>query len=161
MIQHVNDSYVVLWLLLLYWYLWSVVSIIVYSNSGSPQASLQFHVVLCDACTFSLYSGLTSTNWPHAVSTLGDCFPPCCPVVLFLQPPHLAAGLWAASLRWLIISCLSRDHFPQGPSSITLYQKQPYWTSSRPTRASNSPANNDSCSCQSAWAVPSIFLSAE
>lgn len=50
-------------------------------------------------------------------STRGLLSSLCCPVVLSLSPPHLAAGLWAARLRWLIISCLSRDHLPSGPAA--------------------------------------------
>lgn len=62
-------------------------------------------------------SSLTSTDCLRGVGTPEGCFPLCCPVVLFVSPPHLAAGLWAASLRWLIISCLSRDHLPGGPAA--------------------------------------------
>lgn len=65
----------------------------------------------------------------------------CCPVVLSLSPPHLAAGLWAVSLRWLIMSCLSRDNLPRGPSSITLYQRQPIELPPHPPR------------CATAWLI--------
>lgn len=121
------------------------------------------HIILFDGHTDGLYCGPTSTNCLRGVGTPEGCFPlsRCCPVVLSLSPPHLAAGLWAASLRWLIISCLSRDHLPRGLSSITLYQRLPIEHSPSPTGVSDRLANNDSCNCQSTWAAPSIFLSAE
>lgn len=82
-----------------------------------------------------------------------------CPVVFSRSPPHLATGPEAASLRWLIISCLSCDHLPSGTSRNYAVSEAVYWTSSQPTGKSDHLANNDSCSCQSGWATPSIFLS--
>lgn len=82
-----------------------------------------------------------------------------CPVIFSRSPPHLATGPAAASLRWLIISCLSRDHLPSGTSRNYAVSEAVYWTFSQPTGKSDHLANNDSCSCQSGWAPPSIFLS--
>lgn len=91
------------------------------------------------------------SSWLHGVAAAEACSPLCCcPVVLSLSPPHLAAGLWAASLRWLIMSCLSRGHLLQGPSSSsTPYQRQPIELPPSTTGVTNRLANNDSCSCQS------------
>ncbi|TNN63574.1 hypothetical protein EYF80_026226 [Liparis tanakae] len=84
------------------------------------------------------------------VGTPERCLLSC--VVLWLYPHHLLTwplACGAASLRWLIISCLSRDHLPRGPGSITAHQRPPIEPPPKPTGVSNHLANNDSCSCQS------------
>lgn len=118
-------------------------------------------IILTDAYTVGLCSSPTSTNCLHGVSTPEGCFPHCVVSCGFLpltpSPGHWPLGWQPQMVNYLLSELWSP---PLGAVQHNAVSEAAYWTSSQPTGVSNHLANNDSCSCQSGWATPSIFLSA-
>lgn len=129
----------------------------------SPQASLQLHPIL--SCLMPVQSA-SIPAWRSAAA---------CTVLLHQRVTFLSVlscgfipltsspGCWPVGCEPQMVNYVLSEPWspPPGPSSVALYQRQPIELPPSTTGVTNRLANNDSCSCQSGWAAPSILLSAE
>lgn len=105
--------------------------------AGSPEASLA-----------SLFGPERWSSWPDWHPSTGYEVP--CPELLV--PLASSTGCRPQTGNYLLFE-------PRSPSLGALQELGYDWAPSRPTGASSHLANNDSCSCRSGSAAPSIFLS--